>query len=610
MANDSRAPERNQRRDGGSRPNNFKRRADLVFKCCLNEPMKPRSLLLLLLSLAFVSFGRGQDLARMDQVVQSYVARGQFMGSVLVARGDQIVLSKGYGSANLEWNVPNDSSTKFRLGSVTKQFTAASILLLGERGKLKVDDPVKSHYPDAPAAWDKITIFNLLTHTSGIPSFTEFPDYAKGEPFPATPEELVARFRDKPLEFEPGTKWRYSNSGYVLLGYLIERISGQKYAKFVQENIFQPLGMRDSGYDSNDAIILHRAAGYAPGSGGPRNAGFIDMSIPFSAGSLYSTTEDLLRWERGLFGGKVLSDASLRKMTTPFLGNYAFGLMVEFREGRRVISHGGGIEGFNTYLAYYPEDQVTVVVLGNLNGQAPEAIGGLLGDLAHGQQVQLSSEIKSVEVPPETLAHYVGAYQMAPGLNMLVTLDGGQLLIKLGNQKAVPVFPESETMFFAKVVDAKIEFAKPDAEGVPSQLILHQNGRDQAANRLSEAEFRQIETETKEIADAAAAAIQRFKGQTQDPRTEAALRRDIDELRLGQPKYEKMSSGLAYVTRQQLPQLKAMMARLGAVESVTFKGVGPGGADIYEVKFEHGSTEWRILMQSDEKIASVSVRAQ
>jgi hypothetical protein len=193
---------------------------------------------------------------------------------------------------------------------------------------------------------------------------------------------------------------------------------------------------------------------------------------------------------------------------------------------------------------------------------------------------------------------------------MLVTLDGGQLLIKLGNQKAVPVFPESETMFFAKVVDAKIEFAKPDAEGVPSQLILHQNGRDQAANRLSEAEFRQIETETKEIADAAAAAIQRFKGQTQDPRTEAALRRDIDELRLGQPKYEKMSSGLAYVTRQQLPQLKAMMARLGAVESVTFKGVGPGGADIYEVKFEHGSTEWRILMQSDEKIASVSVRAQ
>ena len=209
---------------------------------------------------------------------------------------------------------------------------------------------------------------------------------------------------------------------------------------------------------------------------------------------------------------------------------------------------------------------------------------------------------------PKILARYVGAYQMAPGANMLVTLDGSQLLTKLGNQKAVPVFPESETMFFAKVVDAKIEFAKPDADGVPSQLILHQNGRDQAANRLSEAEFKQIETETKEIADATAAAIKRFKDQTQDPRTEAALRRDIDELRLGQPKYEKMSSGLADVTRQQLPQLNAMMAQFGAVKSVTFKGVGPGGADIYEVNFEHGSTEWRILMQSDEKVASVGFR--
>ena len=193
---------------------------------------------------------------------------------------------------------------------------------------------------------------------------------------------------------------------------------------------------------------------------------------------------------------------------------------------------------------------------------------------------------------------------------MLVTLDGSQLLTRLGNQPTVPSFPESETMFFAKVVDAKIEFAKRDADGVAGQLILHQNGRDQAANRLSEAEFKQIESETKEIADATAAAIKRFKDQTQDPRTEAALRRNIDELRLGQPKYERMSSGLANVTRQQLPQLQATIAQLGAVASVTFKGVGPGGADIFQVKFEHGSTEWRILMQSDEKIASVGFRPE
>src|SRR5215472_17898437 len=222
--------------------------------------MFPRFVATLLL--AGTSFLQNVD-SRMDQVVQSYVSNKQFMGSVLVARGDQILLSKGYGSANLEWNIPNTASTKFRIGSITKQFTAASILLLEERGKLKVEDPVKKYLPDAPAAWDKITIFHLLTHTSGIPSFTSFPDYRDTEAMATTPEKLVARFRDKPLDFEPGTKWSYSNSGYVLLGYLLEKISGQTYSDFVQQNIFTPLGMKDSGYDSNFAVIERRASGYS-----------------------------------------------------------------------------------------------------------------------------------------------------------------------------------------------------------------------------------------------------------------------------------------------------------------------------------------------------------
>jgi CubicO group peptidase (beta-lactamase class C family) len=165
----------------------------------------------------------------------------------------------------------------------------------------------------------------------------------------------VDRFRDKPLEFEPGAKWNYSNSGYVLLGYLIEKVTGGTYAHFLQENVFTPLGMKDSGYDSNATIIPHRAQGYAPSKNGIVNAGFIDMTVPFSAGALYSTTGDLLKWERGLFGGKVLSPASLKEMTTPFLQNYAFGLMVSTVNGRKKIDHGGGIEGFNTELAYWPE---------------------------------------------------------------------------------------------------------------------------------------------------------------------------------------------------------------------------------------------------------------
>lgn len=538
---------------------------------------------------------------RMDQIVQSHLPDHQFMGSVLVARRGDVLLSKGYGSADLEWDIPNAPDTKFRLGSITKQFTAASILLLEERGKLNIQDPVKKYLPDAPAAWDKITIFHLLTHTSGIPNFTSFPDYRKLEPFPTTAEQLVANFRDKPLEFEPGEKWNYSNSGYVLLGYLIEKISGGTYQRFVTENIFAPLGMKDSGYDSNAAILPHRASGYSSGPGGIENAGYINMTVPLSAGGLYSTTQDLLKWEQGLFGGKVLQPASLQKMITPFKNDYAFGLQVETKRGHKVIDHGGGIEGFNTELEYYPEDELTIAVLANVNGPAPPQIAAQLAAIAHGENVTLQTERKEVPVDPKILARYVGAYQLAPGMSFLITLDGNQLVSKLGPQPPVPIFPQSETMFFAKVVDAQIEFTKPDAQGIPGQLILHQNGRDQPANRQSEAEY-------KELADAAAAAQKRFKDQTAAPGSEAAVRRLIEELRNGQPNYDLMSANLATATRQQLPMLQAGVKQLGAVQAVTFKGVGPGGADIYQIKFENGSWEYRISMASNGKVAGAGVR--
>jgi CubicO group peptidase (beta-lactamase class C family) len=417
------------------------------------------------------------NVSRMEQVVQSYVDSKQFMGSVLVAQDGKVVLNKGYGFANLEWDVPNTPTSKYRLGSLTKQFTAACILLLEERGKLKIADPVKKYMPDAPAAWDKVTIFHLLTHTSGIPSFTGFPDYAASEPFPSTPEKLVARFRDKPLEFQPGEKWNYSNSGYVLLGYLIETISGQTYSQFVQENIFTPLGMKDSGYDSNSAIIPHRAAGYTPIPNGIKNAGYIDMTIPLSAGGLYSTTEDLLRWEQGLMGGKLLSPASLQKMTTPFKQDYAFGIGVHTEKGHKIIDHNGGIEGFNTILQYYPESKLTIIVLANLNGQAPEAIAAMLADLEHGQSVVLPSEKKEISVAPAVLSKYVGTYELMPGFNIVMTLENGQLMTQATNQPKFPLFAQSDTKFFLKVVEAELEFFKDD-KGEVTYFMLHQNGRD------------------------------------------------------------------------------------------------------------------------------------
>jgi CubicO group peptidase (beta-lactamase class C family) len=424
------------------------------------------------------------NLPRMEQIIQSFVADKRFMGTVLVARGNDILLDKGYGFADLEWNVPDSPKTKFRLGSITKQFTAAAILLLQERGKLSVHDPVKKYMPDAPAAWDKITIFNLLTHTSGIPNFTSFPSYPSLEPFSETPEQLVALFKDKPLDFQPGEGWNYSNSGYILLGYLIEKISGESYARFVQENIFKPLAMEDSGYDSNSAIIQDRASGYTPGPNGLVNAGYINMTIPFSAGALYSTTGDLLRWEQGLFGGKLLSPESLKEMTTPFKNSYAFGLEVHTVNGHEVTEHNGGIEGFNTQLAYYPEDKLTVVVLANVNGSAPGEIGRDLATVAQGGNVVLPSERKEVHVDPKIFDGYVGSYRLAPNVTLTITRQGDHLFAQATDQPKLAIFPESDHDFFAKAIDLQITFVG-DKQGRATELILHQYGVDRPAPRVA-----------------------------------------------------------------------------------------------------------------------------
>jgi len=204
------------------------------------------------------------------------------------------------------------------------------------------------------------------------------------------------------------------------------------------------------------------------------------MTIPFSAGALYSTTEDLLRWEEGLFGGKLLSAASLQKMTTPFKQDYAFGLAVRTVNGHKMIAHGGGIEGFNTELAYYPDDKLVVAVLGNLNGGAPGDIAGKLASTARGEKVVLAAERKEVAVSPKVLANYAGTYQLTPAFSITIRLDGERLMAQATNQPELPIFAESETKFFYRVVDAQIEFFK-DEKGTVTHLVLHQGGRDTKA---------------------------------------------------------------------------------------------------------------------------------
>src|SRR5580704_4631186 len=313
---------------------------------------------------------------RLEHVVKPYVDAQMFMGNVMVAKNGEVLFSKSYGMADLEWSVPNSSTTRFNIASMTKQFTAASILLLEDRGKLKTDNLVKIYLPEAPASWDKITIYHLLTHTSGIREYA-----AKYEP--GNPGKLV--FNDRPPNFQPGEQWAYANLGYIVLGFLLERTSGQTYEEFVRENIFKPLGMNDSGLMSFVSIIPRRASGYWPGSNGTENADRPDPRIGFSSGSLYSTTEDLLRWEEGLFGGRLLSRASLRKMTAPFKSDYACGLHVSRVNGHLMIEHDGNNIGFNSDMAYYPEDRIAVIVLANLNGTVTGEMTRALAAVAHGE---------------------------------------------------------------------------------------------------------------------------------------------------------------------------------------------------------------------------------
>jgi CubicO group peptidase (beta-lactamase class C family) len=388
---------------------------------------------------------------RFQRVVQPYVDAQMFMGSVLVAENGKIIFSKSYGMADLEWSVPNSPTTRFNIASMTKQFTAASILLLEDRGKLKADDLVKKYLPDAPASWDKITIYHLLTHTSGIPN-----DAAKYEP--GTPDKLV--FNDRPLNSQPGEQWVYTNLGYIVLGYLLERISGQTYEAFVRENIFKPLGMNDSGLMSFVSILPRRASGYWPGSNGIENADrSFDTRIGFSAGSLYSSTEDLLRWEEGLFGGRVLSPASLRIMTTPFKSSYACGLYAKRVNGHLMIEHDGNNIGFNSDMAYYPEDHLAVIVLANLNGTVTGEMTRALAAVAHGETPPIPSAHKEIPLSKEVLTRYAGTYQF-PHYSLRMVPEGNHLLVEFDNGGTLAVFPESDTKFFSKPWPTQFEFSK------------------------------------------------------------------------------------------------------------------------------------------------------
>jgi CubicO group peptidase (beta-lactamase class C family) len=333
-------------------------------------------LFVMLVALAWqpAAFAQGGDkAARIDEYLTRANKTGQFNGAALVAENGRVIYKKGLGLANMEWNVPNEVDTRFRLASITKQFTAALILQLVDQGKLKLDGKLSEYLPDyRKDVGDKVTIHHLLTHTSGIPSYTSLPKFMEeASRTPYQVAEFVKKYASGDLEFEPGAKFRYNNSGYFLLGAIIEKIHGKPYEQVIKENIFDPLGMKNSGYDHHRTILSKRASGYQKTPAGYVNAPYLDMSIPYAAGSLYSTVEDLYLWDQALYTDKIVSAKSREVMYKPFLDNYAYGwniskvTLAQTKEVINSVAHSGGIHGFGTLLTRYPDHKHLVVLLDN-----------------------------------------------------------------------------------------------------------------------------------------------------------------------------------------------------------------------------------------------------
>jgi len=315
--------------------------------------------------------------AALDAFIARYHELGLFNGSALVAEQGKPILRKGYGEANMEWHIANAPDTRFRLGSITKQFTATLVMQMVEKGQIDLNAPIARYLPDYPKkVGDRVTIHQLLNHTSGIPGYTELPSF--GEPRGRqSPEEFLKIFSGLDLLFEPGAKYSYSNSGFFLLGVILEKVAGKPYEQLLRERIFEPLGMKQSGYDSTRPILEKRASGYDATLDGYVNTSYLDMGEPYAAGSLYSSVDDLLLWDQALYGERVLSAASKEKMFTPGLSNYGYAFVIH-KGAVTTIEHGGGINGFNTAITRDIEPRRLYVLLNNTGG-APlvEMVNGL-----------------------------------------------------------------------------------------------------------------------------------------------------------------------------------------------------------------------------------------
>lgn len=409
-----------------------------------------------------------QNVKQIDGLMKQYYDYGKFNGSILVAEKGKIIYEHGFGMANMEWAIPNQPDTKFRIGSVTKQFTATLILQLVEQGKIKLDGKITDYLPDyRKDTGEKVTIHQLLNHTSGIPSYTDRRNFmADASRNPYGVADFIKKFASDDLQFEPGSKFSYNNSGYSLLGAIIEKVTGKPYEVVLAERIFKPLGMTNSGYDNFAPLIKKRASGYQKTPDGFVNAAYLDMSIPYAAGSIYSTVEDLFKWDQALYEGTLLSAESKKLMFTPGLGNYGYGIRItdepvgKTDQKIRIIGHGGGINGFNSLMMRAIDKQQTVIILDNVNlGQHHRNITNSILSILNGQPVDppkrsIAEALYKIAMGKD-VASAVAEYRKLKAENSptydfaeteLNTL-GYQLLGKKRTQDAIEIFKLNVEMF-------------------------------------------------------------------------------------------------------------------------------------------------------------------
>lgn len=444
-----------------------------------------KKLMIILLALCFLLNGIAQDASnKIDSLITAYSKISKFNGTALVSKNGTVLLNKGYGYRNAAAKILNDEQSIFQLGSITKQFTAAVILKLQEENKLAVSDKLSKFFPGYPKG-DSITIEQLLTHTSGIYSYTNDGNFMSTEVSkPHSKEQMMALFKDKPLDFSPGTGWNYSNSGYSLLGYIIEAVTKTSYEEAVRKYIFTPLHMTHSGFDFTNLKSLNKTTGYfmLDASNAPA-APIVDSTVAYSAGSIYSTTGDLNLWHKALMQNIILSKAQQEKAYTPVKNKYGYGWVIDSIEAKRRVGHGGGIHGFITNESRVPDDDIDIVLLSNASDRSLDKITSDIYAILYNKPYELPKERIAVQLPSATLQQYSGEYEIRPDLHVTITVKDTVLIALPTNQSEKILYAEKENFFFQKEEDVQVEFTRNTNREVDS-FILYQGGRQMKCKKI------------------------------------------------------------------------------------------------------------------------------